>query len=150
MTSNTSPNDNYNNDKTNHKAALGHIFTVATIQARAPRSIDISTIKTSSDLADLKKKDAFMYYSIPAVKKARMMGRDLDLSDMALTPANSTASSVVERRTRISVESRDIGIGGILDAMADLNVAEQGSNGQNHDDDIFMSFFRHVLCDLRH
>ena len=141
MTSDTSPSSYNNNGNTYPQAALGPTLTVATIQEKAPRTIDTSTIKTSSDLSDLKKKDAFMYYSIPAMKKARMMGRDLDITDMALTPANATTSAIVERQTRISFESSDIDIEGILDVMAQSEAGFGEQNGSGQGDDLFMSFF---------
>ena len=126
-----------NNGTVNSQAALGRVFTVATVQEKTRKTIDTCTIKTASDLADLKKKDAFMYYSIPAVKETRMMGKDLDLSDMAVTPASPTASAIVERRTRISFESDYIDA--LADAMAQSKAG--GQNGTGQGDDLFMSFF---------
>ena len=108
----------------------------------------MSSLKTTSDLAVLKAKDPFMYYSRPAVMEAKMQGKDLDLSAMA--HANQGNSSIVKRSTRISCESSDIeSLTGLMaqpqgdaDAAAGsgLGAAVDQAEEDEDDDDLFMRF----------
>ncbi|KAL7460153.1 hypothetical protein ACHAXS_000618 [Conticribra weissflogii] len=43
-------------------------------------NININQLSTNDDLAILKKEDPFMYYSIPAVKKAEYLFQDVDVT----------------------------------------------------------------------
>ena len=51
----------------------------------------------------LKKKDPYLYYSIQAVKKAALINKDVDVSDLLNT---GTHGIEVKRQSRISFESR--------------------------------------------
>lgn len=73
-----------------------------------------------ADVDVLKHKDAFMYYSIPAVRKAALEGRDVDLQGVH-------DSRMVERASAISYESADLA--GDLDfetMMDDLDIPSLG------------------------
>lgn len=55
---------------------------------------------TSSDLASLKRNDAFMYYSIPTARAAAMHGKDVDPSLLRVDASTSSPSSEEETTSR--------------------------------------------------
>lgn len=84
------------------------------------RTINVKDI-SADDLLDLQRKDAFLYYSIPGVRRARMLLEDVDASDLgrgpgmrrdyASSPSRLQASALrtqqpdtVTRRTCIATE----------------------------------------------
>lgn len=77
------------------------VFSVDTVFEKTPQSIDMKDIKTQSDLLELKKKDPFMYYSLPGVRKGDIQGSNVNLSGVVGTGK----SRVVRRRSSISFES---------------------------------------------
>mmetsp|Transcript_34134 Transcript_34134/g.71859 ORF Transcript_34134/g.71859 Transcript_34134/m.71859 type:complete len:160 (-) Transcript_34134:138-617(-) len=62
----------------------------------------------ADDLKSIKKDDPFLYYSIPEVRKAAMVGRHIGVSELGgiLDTMNDKgqSESVVKRQTRISFE----------------------------------------------
>ena len=80
-------------------------FVVSTFQMKADRQLE-SIHLSASELSSLKEADAFMYYSIPAVKKAHWENREIDF-DIEL-------SKPVKRRRAISFETPDIDIPGVI------------------------------------
>jgi hypothetical protein len=93
--------------------------------------MDISTIKTSLDLAALKAADPFMYYSIPGVKDSALLGRRVDLSTIAAASVGSI-HPVVKRLSKISFEKVDIEM--TPDMMTELEESMPA-------EELFMSFF---------
>mmetsp|Transcript_400 Transcript_400/g.705 ORF Transcript_400/g.705 Transcript_400/m.705 type:complete len:186 (+) Transcript_400:99-656(+) len=87
-----------------------------------PREVDIDELKTDGDLETLKKQDAFLYYSIPAVKQAEYLNRKIVVSELSnstgirrnsnscparmMTESRHTRRSIL-RSTRISFECHD-------------------------------------------
>ena len=128
--------NNINENKTNENASEsypGQIFTVPTMKDKTVKTLDESSLKTSSDLEALKARDPFMYYSIPAVKEAVMQGKPLDLEAKALAQGNRGGSSTVERRTRVSFESYDI------ESLTGM-MAGAGCLEDDGEDDLYSSF----------
>lgn len=87
-----------------------------------PQELDINDINTDHDLETLKKQDAFLYYSIPEVKKAEFLNRKVEVSKLdkcsgirrnsnscparMMTEGRHTRRSIL-RSTRISFECHD-------------------------------------------
>mmetsp|Transcript_27247 Transcript_27247/g.56832 ORF Transcript_27247/g.56832 Transcript_27247/m.56832 type:complete len:188 (+) Transcript_27247:98-661(+) len=87
-----------------------------------PQEVDINNIKTDHDLETLKKQDPFLYYSIPAAKKAEFLNRKVEVSKLdkcsgirrnsnscparMMTESRHTRRSIL-RSTRISFECHD-------------------------------------------
>lgn len=46
------------------------------------QEVDIGNLKSDADLKMLKKQDAFLYYSIPAVKKAEFLNQKINVSKL--------------------------------------------------------------------
>jgi len=70
------------------------------------REVDISNL-SHEDLQALRKKDAFLYYSIPSVRRAELGFSDSSRSSRVLdsqAPAAAEASTTVKRCTRVSFE----------------------------------------------
>ena len=68
------------------------------------REVDISNL-SHEDLQALRKKDAFLYYSIPSVRRAELGFSDSSRSSRALdSQAPAAASTTVKRCTRVSFE----------------------------------------------
>ena len=72
-------------------------------EEESTKTIDLNDIQAPADLAELRKKDPFMYHSIPAVRANVMHGTEVNVSTLAA----SAESPVVQRRKRISYESCD-------------------------------------------
>ncbi len=68
------------------------------------REVDISNI-SHEDLQALRKKDAFLYYSIPSVRRAELGFSDSSRFSRVLdSQAPAAASTTVKRCTRVSFE----------------------------------------------
>ncbi len=81
--------------------------------------LSIDTIETEDDLQTLKKKDPFMYFSIPSVRDATMLLKDFDISSLE-TPSirrnciscpariqkhgDSSSNKIIKRKSCISME----------------------------------------------
>jgi hypothetical protein len=113
------------------EAIIGQRFSVATFREKTKKTMDISTIKTSLDLAALKAADPFMYYSIPGVKDSALLGRRVDLSTIAAASVGSI-HPVVKRLSKISFEKVDIEM--TPDMMTELEESMPA-------EELFMSFF---------
>ena len=72
-------------------------------EEESTKTIDLNDIQAPADLAELRKKDPFMYHSIPAVRANVMQGTEVNVSTLAA----SAETPVVQRRKRISYESSD-------------------------------------------
>jgi hypothetical protein len=74
-----------------------------------PKQVNVENLRTRDSLAELKKKDPFLYFSIPAVKEAALQFEAPDVSALSGNSARSRTDegghdSVVERKKRISFE----------------------------------------------
>ena len=102
------------------------VLTVATqFEEDSPKIIDLDELKSDSDLADLKKKDPFMFYSIPSIQKTVMEGQRVELPTIHKAIAVKE-STVVKRSRRISFESIDNG-------MSMLFESQNSGDGPQHD-----------------
>jgi hypothetical protein len=113
------------------------VFVVPTFQNKVPKKLDTRTLSTD-DLEALHKEDAFMYYSIPEVRRAVMEGRDVDFKDI-------DTSRPVKRCSAISYESADI-MDGLDFAVDDLDIPSLGegyfhASVDSENEDMFMSIF---------
>ena len=86
-------------------------------QPKEPTQVNVKHISTG-DLQTLKKKDSFSYYSIPGVRRAKLLQRDIDMSNLGtsdmsrsctscpsrLQTSRANVSQSVARRSRISFE----------------------------------------------
>ena len=111
------------------------VFTVPTKggeDSDQKKVIDTSLLK-EEDLKTLKKQDPFLYYSIPAVRTATHLSRDVDmpclkggicsLNASSLSQLKSAPSTKVERRSCISFECHtDLILEGLIDDMDDWNM----------------------------
>ena len=92
---------------------------VPTFTTKPTAEIDLSQL-SENDLSSLQQKDAFMYYSIPSVHKARLYLKDIDHSTL-LAPRALQASSIVSRKSRVSTECHmDV----LLEDLLDLDDEE--------------------------
>ena len=64
----------------------------------SPKTIDLNEIKSDSNLADLKKKDPFMFYSIPFIQKTVVEGKSIKLP--TIHKAIAVKESTVVKRLR--------------------------------------------------
>jgi hypothetical protein len=67
-------------------------FTVPTFREKPEESIEIQDL-SPSQISSLKRKDPFMYYSIPAARRCAMRGKDLDTSLLTQDASSSCSSS---------------------------------------------------------
>ncbi|KAL7471846.1 hypothetical protein ACHAXS_012157 [Conticribra weissflogii] len=112
------------------------------------RTINIDSLYTNDDLLTLKNEDPFLYFSIPAIKKAEYLSQNVDISrlDKAAIRRNcscpgrmeteefSQVSRTVSRKSRISFECHS---SLIMSSFHDeiLNEKNRGE-AQHLDDDI--------------
>ena len=81
-------------------ARVGESITVPTklMEKKPKKEVDIKNITSRDDLKSIQTQDPFMYYSIPEVRSANVLMRDIDMSNL------SPRSQKVSRRTCISFE----------------------------------------------
>jgi hypothetical protein len=102
---------------------------------------------TSKDLADLKETDSFMYYSIPSVRKAAILGKD---EAQALSLENEgSVPQIVTRQSRISFEFHsDILIEDLLLQGTENLEASSGSDGEEEDFfDLYLAMLEKQVID---
>jgi len=114
---------------------------VPTFTNKLPKQMDTKDLD-SSKLAELKKKDPFMYYSIPAVRGALFRGRSVDPSNVIVTSTTSSSSEgmqasapsqIVKRRTRVAFECHSDLL--LEDVLGDASNAEtDDSNDDSFDE----------------
>ena len=85
----------------NDQTFVRQFATATKFDEESTKTINLNDIQAPADLAELKKKDPFMYHSIPAVRANVMQGIDVDVSTIAV----NAQTPVVRRRRRISYES---------------------------------------------
>ena len=78
------------------------VQTIQTAGSPEQREVDISNI-SHEDLQALREKDAFLYYSIPSVRRDELGFSDSSRSSRAASEETS-ASTTVKRCTRVSFE----------------------------------------------
>ncbi|KAL3777511.1 hypothetical protein ACHAWO_012787 [Cyclotella atomus] len=93
-------------------------------QERQGRPSDMSP----QDLVDLKTRNPFMYHSIPAVREAERLHKDVDASILT----SDGASNVVMRQKRISFECYDSKL--LIDDMLVSNADNRNENDGDDDD----------------
>lgn len=84
---------------------IGQTFRVPMAEPNPPApagTIDLRKL-SESDLRDLRRKDPFLYHSIPSVRRADLRGEDVDPSAV-LSSAASRENSIVSRKSRLSTE----------------------------------------------
>ena len=81
-----------------------HVMQVPTIRhpQKQPKVINVNHLN-EDELKLLKKHDPFLYYSIPAVKKATN-GKPIDHTEVIREAARSSGSGMISRKTRVSTE----------------------------------------------
>jgi hypothetical protein len=137
-------NENCSLTRSSSKRSLDEVsvddeFVVSTFKEKVPKQIDTRYL-SMADLDILKHEDAFMYYSIPAVKMAALKGRDVDLQDVH-------DSRSVKRSSVISFESADLLDGLDFETLDGLNIPSLGedyyyqANVEGGVGDLFMSYF---------
>jgi hypothetical protein len=121
-------------------------FVIETFREKTPKQID-TRLMTSLDLAALKEEDAFMYYSIPAVKKAHWENNEVDLKDL------EKSSPYVKRSSAISFESavcgmEDIDIARPENHIMDLDIPSLSEGfyhtsftSDNSEEELFFAYF---------
>mmetsp|Transcript_43467 Transcript_43467/g.74183 ORF Transcript_43467/g.74183 Transcript_43467/m.74183 type:complete len:137 (-) Transcript_43467:282-692(-) len=88
-------------------ASISTTLNMETAAKEKPVQVSLKRID-ADDLKSIKKDDPFLYYSIPEVRKAAMVGRHIGVSELGgiLDTMNDKgqSESVVKRQTRISFE----------------------------------------------
>ena len=98
-------NDN-NRTMTNSNSDIISVMQVSTIRhpQQQPKVINVKQLN-EDELIQLKKQDPFLYYSIPAVKKAKLTNcKPIDHNEVLKEASMSSGSGMVSRRTRVSTE----------------------------------------------
>ena len=76
--------------------------TIRPPQQQQPKVINVDHLN-EDELKLLKKQDPFLYYSIPAVKKATNC-KPIDHTEVIREAARSSGSGMISRKTRVSTE----------------------------------------------
>ena len=119
-----------------------------------PKTIALKTIKTTSDLQSMKKKDPFLYYSIPGVRSSNLLSEEVDMNSLGTNRIRSCGSftqrhgayqplETVSRSRRISFEShpdllniQDLAINDEEGADGELSsLGADASGGLNQEDE---------------
>ena len=122
-------------------AKIGEVIKVPTEPRKPKKQIDLKTVSSANDLKSLQKQDPFLYYSIPGVRRASLLGRDVDTSDLVTSgmarnciscPARleqdkAQQTQTVTRRSCISFECHpDLLLEDMLDDTDDDFAVEDG------------------------
>jgi hypothetical protein len=94
---------------------------------------------STQELAELKTRDSFMYYSIPQVRKAEMLYKDVDESILA----SEGSAQVAKRQKRLSVECHHAKL--LDDQVFDSNT---GGDVDSEDDGVEEDFLDSYLAQL--
>ena len=154
---------------TSHKASIankdwspsnGHEEAAhAKKETKKTDQISMKNLTTEEDLATLKKKDPFMYYSIPGVINASYLLEEVDLSNFAkssirrncisctssLQTQEETLTRTVERRTCISFECHtDLIMSDLLDDDDDEDGDEEKKQEDGDDFEMVLSAMRRI------
>jgi hypothetical protein len=92
---------------------------------------------TPKDLDDLKTRDPFMYHSIPAVREASLLHKDVDGSILT----SHGASNVVKRQKRITFECHSDKL--FIDDMLSSNAQDHNNDGEGTEDGLY-SYLAHL------
>ena len=104
------------------------VHTTTALCHPEPIEIDISTL-SAEDLQSLKQDDPFLYYSIPAVRRAAFSLEEPDMSRSDLK-----GSTTVKRRTRVSYECHtDLLMDDLLEDFEDEEYDESALEKMDHD-----------------
>ena len=97
-----------------------------------PKKIRLGSVGTE-DLKDLKKKDSFLYYSIPGVRSAALLGQGIDSTNLGFSRIRSRPlRNTVARSRRIAFEGHPFLLINILSATA-ADENDQDSSFDTHD-----------------
>jgi hypothetical protein len=94
---------------------------------------------STQELAELKTRDSFMYYSIPQVRKAELLYKDVDESILA----SEGSAQVAKRQKRLSVECHHAKL--LDDQVFDSNT---GGDVDSEDDGVEEDFLDSYLAQL--
>ena len=124
-------------------ARIGESIMVPTklMDEKPKKEVDLGSISLD-DLESLKKTDPFMYYSIPQVKRATVLMRNIDMSSLLGPPARAAhqgeapeVSQKVSRSTRHSFECHpDFFLGDLLWDDLDDDLEFEGAEEPNPQD----------------
>ncbi len=78
--------------------------TVPTDPWRPGKQVNIKNL-SSADLLSLKKNDAFSYYSIPAVRSAALLNKEVDLSKLNESTFKRSCPSRTQTTSKVSPET---------------------------------------------
>lgn len=103
---------------------------------RGSALIDVSLL-SQGDLGALKKQDPFLYHSIPAVHKAF-----LALKDVELHQVTESRPAIVPRKSRVATECH---VSLLLEDILDDGELSQATHGEDHEldlsDDVHLDLF---------
>jgi len=87
------------------------------LASKEPKTVDIENIISHDDLESIHRDDPFMYYSIPGVRRAKVLMRDVDLADLGSSSSDGgPRRRKVSRSTCISFECHpDLILEGLMD-----------------------------------
>ena len=125
-------------------ARIGESIMVPTklMENKPKKTVDIKNITSLDDLNSIQKQDPFMYYSIPEVRSARVLMRDIDMSNLlggggrAVQELAPPRSQKVSRSTRLSFECHpDLLLENLLNDLdgLDFEGAEESPSPQHMD-----------------
>ena len=69
-------------------------------QPPEPKTLALKTV-SNDDLKSIKKKDPFLYYSIPGVRSARLLGKEVDTANLGTCKIRSCPSSLFTKSRRV-------------------------------------------------
>ena len=102
-------------------ARIGESITVPSKLAdeKPKKEVDLKHITSLDELKSIQKQDPFMYFSIPGVRSAQVLMKDIDMSNLLGASAEAGRSQKVSRMTCISFECHPDLL--LDDSLDDLN-----------------------------
>ena len=105
-------------------------------QPPEPKTLALKTV-SNDDLKSIKKKDPFLYYSIPGVRSARLLGKEVDTANLGTCKIRSCPSSLFTKSRSVYQPSRTVTRGKRIafEGHPDLLYEDLAIEEGNEDDD---------------
>lgn len=115
---------------------------MSTFAKKTQKEVDLKDLDSPQKVAQLKKSDPFMYYSLPLVQDAVMHGKETEEANIQVSSqgtGNNQGSTVVKRRSCIAFESHG---NALFEELLGTSTSDAASLGDDGDDlfDMFVSY----------
>ena len=121
-------------------------------QPPEPKTLALKTVSID-DLKTIKKKDPFLYYSIPGVRSAELLGKEVDTANLGTCKIRSCPSSLFTKSRRVYQPVRTVTRGKRISfechqdlLFGDLPIEEGNEDDYFEEDDDVLDIMLEQVC----